>query len=224
MPLDIQNQSSTLQVTLAEFSNITKEILNRVEFQQRLLQYQIVWGGVIVSGIVGLLRLGVKVDSSLFISLLLFTPIPPLILLLSSLKQDTMIIVLARYKHLVIRPKIQKLLGRKALMNYENFITKDRKRSVSLLPLFGEEYLLPLGFAFFLLISIPIKPFSVTNPVQLMLISLDIVLLVVGSISTIKIAYDYNTLTEVDPPSIIQRLNRVGNWVKNWIFRFFEIG
>ena len=60
---------------------------------------------------------------------------------------DILIVSLARYINKELRPKIEALLEGEKVFRFENFLQKERRlraETFGLLPILGEEYLLPL--------------------------------------------------------------------------------
>jgi hypothetical protein len=145
-----KNQLSELDVNLEEYRNLSDQILKRVDFQQKLLNYQILLVGIIITAGVSLLSLDYTSSNTISVRyFLLLSPLPFYFLSWSFSNHDIMIVALARYVNIDLRPRIKRLIGGKDVLRIEDFLQKERKQrseEFGILPTLGEEYLLPLVF------------------------------------------------------------------------------
>ena len=145
-----KNQLSELDVNLEEYRNLSDQILKRVDFQQRLLNYQILLVGIIITAGVSLLSLDYTSSNTISVRyFLLLSPLPFYFLSWSFSNHDIMIVALARYINTDLRPRIKRLIGGKDVLRFEDFLQEERKQrseEFGILPIIGEEYLLPLVF------------------------------------------------------------------------------
>jgi hypothetical protein len=145
-----KNQLSELDVNLEEYRNLSDQILKRVDFQQRLLNYQILLVGIIITAGVSLLSLDDTPSNAISVRyFLLLSPLPFYFLSWSFSNHDIMIVALARYINTDLRPRIKRLIGGKDVLRFEDFLQEERKQrseEFGILPIIGEEYLLPLVF------------------------------------------------------------------------------
>ena len=188
-----KNQRSELDVHLEEYRNLSDEILNRVDFQQRLLNYQILLVGIIITAGVSFLRLDYTSSTTISVRyFLLLSPLPFYFLSWSFSNHDIMIVALARYINIDLRPRIKGLIGGKDVLRLEDFLREERKqrsKEFGILPTLGEEYLLPLVFpAILIMLYIFTFPYndlleitkkeSIIYLSQLVLLVIDVVFLI----------------------------------------------
>jgi hypothetical protein len=138
-----------LNVHLEEYKILSDQILKRVEFQQKLLNYQLVAAGIVAS--IGVRFLGLdasKITNSISVRyFLLLSPLVFLFFSWSFSNHDIMIVSLARYINKKLRIKIQRLLEGEEVLMFEDFLQQERRIKVEkfgILPVLGGEYLLPL--------------------------------------------------------------------------------
>jgi len=138
-----------LNVHLEEYKILSDQILKRVEFQQKLLNYQLVAAGIVAT--IGVRFLGLDAnlitDSMSVRYFLLLSPMVFLFFSWSFSNHDIMIVSLARYINKELRIKIQCLLQGEEVLMFEDFLQQERRiraKKFGILPVLGEEYLLPL--------------------------------------------------------------------------------
>ncbi|RCV62996.1 hypothetical protein C5S53_15895 [Methanophagales archaeon] len=182
-----KNQLSELDVNLEEYRNLSDQISKRVDFQQKLLNYQILLVGIIITAGVSLLSLDYTSSNTISVRyFLLLSPLPFYFLSWSFSNHDIMIVALARYINIDLRPRIKRLIGGKDVLRVEDFLLKERKQrseEFGILPTLGEEYLLPLVFPailitlyiFTFLYNIDKKEIDIDWP-QFILLIIDVVL------------------------------------------------
>lgn len=141
--------SQKLNVHLEEYKTLSTQILKRVEFQQKLLNYQLVAAGIVATIGVRFIGLdaGVIINSVSARYFLLLSPLVFLFFSWSFSNHDIMIVSLARYINKELRKKIQCLLQGEEVFSFEEFLQQERQirgEKFGILPVLGEEYLLPL--------------------------------------------------------------------------------
>jgi hypothetical protein len=145
-----KNQLSELSIHLEEYKNLSGQISKRVDYQQSLLNYQILLIGIIVTAGVSFLRSGYTLDSSISVLyFLLLAPLPFYFLSWSFSTHDINIVRLARYLNRELRPRIKKLIGNRDVFLFEDFLSLERKqmrKKFGILPELGEGRLLSLLF------------------------------------------------------------------------------
>ena len=205
-----KNQLSELDVNLEEYRNLSDQISKRVDFQQRLLNYQILLVGIIITAGVSLLSLDYTSSNTISVRyFLLLSPLPFYFLSWSFSNHDIMIVALARYINIDLRPRIKRLIGGKDVLRLEDFLQKERKQrsgEFGILPTLGEEYLLPLVFPailitlyfFTFLYDIDNKEIVIYLP-QFVLWIIDIVFLILTIKLREKAGRNYHRILEEDP-------------------------
>ena len=149
--------SQKLNVHLEEYKTLSDQILKRVEFQQKLLNYQLVAAGIVATIGIRFIGLDANVITN-SMSARYFLLLSPMIFLFFSWSfsnHDIMIVSLARYINKELRIKIQALLQGEEVLMFEDFLQQERRiraENFGLLPVLGEEYLLPLVAPLILLI------------------------------------------------------------------------
>lgn len=150
---------------MEEYKILSNQILQRVEFQQKLLNYQLLAAGLIATIGIGLF---IETESSVTMSsksnivtstmsaryFLLLSPMLFFFLSWSFSNHDIMIVSLARYINKDLRPRIRDITGDKDVLHFEDFLQNERRfraEHFGRLPVLGEEYLLPLVFPIILL-------------------------------------------------------------------------
>lgn len=205
-----KNQLSELDVNLEEYRNLSDQISKRVDFQQRLLNYQILLVGIIITAGVSLLSLDYTSSNTISVHyFLLLSPLPFYFLSWSFSNHDIMIVALARYINIDLRPRIKRLIGDKDVLRLEDFLQEERKQrseEFGILPTLGEEYLLPLVFPA-ILITLYIFTFSydidkkeiVIYLPQFVLLIIDVVFLILTIKLREKAGRNYHRILEEDP-------------------------
>lgn len=205
-----KNQLSELDVNLEEYRNLSDQISKRVDFQQRLLNYQILLVGIIITAGVSLLKLDYMSSNTISVHyFLLLSPLPFYFLSWSFSNHDIMIVALARYINIDLRPRIKRLIGDKDVLRLEDFLQEERKQrseEFGILPTLGEEYLLPLVFPailitlyfFTFLYDIDNKEIVIYLP-QFVLWIIDIVFLILTIKLREKAGRNYHRILEEDP-------------------------
>ncbi|MEA1995661.1 MAG: hypothetical protein U9N18_05895 [Campylobacterota bacterium] len=136
-----------LNIHLEEYKTLSSQILKRVDFQQRLLNYQLIVTGIIATVGIKLLTLDytIPINATLAQYFLLLSPMLFYFFSWSFSNHDTMIVSIARYINVDLRPRIKELVGGKDILRFENFLQNERMHRAKIfgiLPVFGEEYLL----------------------------------------------------------------------------------
>lgn len=204
-----KNQLSELDINLEEYRNLSDQISKRVDFQQRLLNYQILFVGIIITAGVSLLNLDYTPSNTISVHyFLLLSPLPFFFLSWSFSNHDIMIVALARYINIDLRPRIKKLIGDKDVLRLEDFLLEERKQrseKFGIFPTLGEEYLLPLVFpAILITLHIFALPFDIyKKEIVIYLLHVLFIIDVVFLILTIKLrkkaGRNYLRILEEDP-------------------------
>jgi hypothetical protein len=208
-----KNQLSELSIHLEEYKNLSGQISKRVDYQQSLLNYQILLIGIIVTAGVSFLRLGYTLDSSISVFyFLLLAPLPFYFLSWSFSTHDINIVRLARYLNRVLRPRIKNLIGNRDILLFEDFLSEERKRmrkKFGILPKLGEGRLLPLLFPPIILILLYVLIFIMNLSLIMNQKGIDIYLLqfllviniffiIITIKFSIKVGNDYRRIMEND--------------------------
>ncbi|MCJ7458616.1 MAG: hypothetical protein MUP17_06470 [candidate division Zixibacteria bacterium] len=208
-----KNQLSELGIHLEEYKNLSGQISKRVDYQQSLLNYQILLIGIIVTAGVSFLNLGYALDSSISVLyFLLLAPLPFYSLSWSFSTHDINIVRLARYLNRELRPRIKKLIGNRDILLFEDFLSEERKRmrkTFGILPKFGEGRLLlllfpPVILILLFLISLVMDLSLIMNQKRidiyrlLFLFVINIVFIIITMKFSIKVGKDYRRITESD--------------------------
>ena len=208
-----KNQLSELGIHLEEYKNLSGQISKRVDYQQSLLNYQILLIGIIVTAGVSFLRSGYTLNSS--ISVLYFlslAPLPFYFLSWSFSTHDINIVRLARYLNRELRPRIKKLIGNRDVLLFEDFLSSERKlmrKNFGRLPELGEGRLLPLLFPPIILIllflislimdlSLILYQKRIDIYRLLFLFMINIVFIIITIKFSIKVGKDYRRIKEND--------------------------
>lgn len=205
-----KNQLSELDVNLEEYRNLSDQISKRVDFQQRLLNYQILLVGIIITAGVSLLSLDYTSSNTISVHyFFLLSPLPFYFLSWSFSNHDIMIVALARYINIDLRPRIKRLIGDKDVLRLEDFLQEERKQrseEFGILPTLGEEYLLPLVFpAILITLYIFTFPYDIDKKEiiiylpQFVLLILDVVFLILTIKLREKAGRNYHRILEEDP-------------------------
>ena len=138
-----------LEIYMDEYRIISAQISKRVDYQQKLINYQLIAAGIIVPIALGFLGMetNAKVNSIYFRYFLLLSPIIFLTFCWSFYNHDIHIVSLARYINKELRLKIKTLLNGEDILSYEEFLSKERiltKKRFGMLPSLGKGYLIPL--------------------------------------------------------------------------------
>jgi hypothetical protein len=208
-----ENQLSELGIHLEEYKNLSGQISKRVDYQQSLLNYQILLIGIIVTAGVSFLRLGYPLDSSISVLyFLLLAPLPFYSLSWSFSTHDLNIVRLARYLNRELRPKIKKLIGNRDILLFEEFLGEERKRmrkKFGILPELGEGRLLPplfppiiliIVFLIYLVVdlSLIMNQKGIHSYLLPFLFVINIVLIIITMKFSRKVGKDYRRITEND--------------------------
>jgi len=208
-----KNQLSELGIHLEEYKNLSGQISKRVDYQQSLLNYQILLIGIIVTAGVSFLNLGYALDSSISVLyFLLLAPLPFYSLSWSFSTHDINIVRLARYLNRELRPRIKKLIGNTDILLFEKFLYEERKRRLKkfgILLILGEGRLLPLVFSiiltllyvlFFLVkdLSLITNQKRIDSYLLLFLLVINIVFIIMTIIFSRKVEKDYRRIIEND--------------------------
>jgi len=216
-----KNQLSELGILLEEYKNISGQISKRVDYQQSLLNYQILLIGIIITAGVSFLNLGYTSDSSILVRyFLLLAPLPFYSLSWSFSTHDINIVRLARYLNRQVRPRIKKLIGNRDILLFEDFLSEERKRmseKFGILPKFGEGRLLlllfpPIILILLFLLSLLVDLSLIMNQKRihsyslLFLFVINIVFIIITWKFSIKVGEDYRRITKNDSePDFINR-------------------
>lgn len=156
-----KNQLSELHIHLEEYKNLSGQISKRVDYQENLLNYQILLMGIIVTAGVSFLSFGCTLNSGVSVLyFLLLAPIPFYVLSWSFSTHDINIVRLAKYINTELRPKIKKLIGSADILRFEDFLSEERKqmkKRFGRLPELSEGRLLPLLFPVIILFLLVIS-------------------------------------------------------------------
>ena len=148
-------QTAELSIHLEEYKQLSEEIKLRVDFQQKLTHYQLLSGGIVAT-------IGIRITQlepeqiSQSESVRFYLILSPIIFLVFSWmfsNSDIMIISVAEYINRQLKPKLQKLLNRPDILEFESFMSENRRTLIKrygLLALFGQEFtmlfILPILF------------------------------------------------------------------------------
>lgn len=146
-----------LEIYMDEYRIISAQISRRVDYQQKLINYQLIAAGIIIPIALGFLGMetNAKVNSIYFRYFLLLSPIIFLTFCWSFYNHDIQIVSLARYINKELRLKIKTLLNGEDILSYEEFLSKERiltKKRFGMFSSLGEGYLIPLILPAILLI------------------------------------------------------------------------
>ena len=208
-----KNQLSELHIHLEEYKNLSGQISKRVDYQQSLLNYQILLIGIIVTVAVNFLRLGYPLDSSIWVPyFLLLASLPFYFLSWSFSTHDINIVRLASYLNRKLRPRIKKLIGNRDILLFEDFLSEERKRmskKFGILLILGEGRLLPLVFSiiltilyvlFFLVkdLSLIMNQTRIDSCLRLFLLVINAVFIIMTKIFSRKVEKYYRRIIEND--------------------------
>ncbi|MCJ7496855.1 MAG: hypothetical protein MUO78_01790 [candidate division Zixibacteria bacterium] len=208
-----KNQLSELSIHLEEYKNLSGQISKRVDYQQSLLNYQILLIGIIVTAGVSFLRSGYTLDSSISVLyFLLLAPLPFYFLSWSFSTHDINIVRLARYLNRELRPRIKKLIGNTDILLFEEFICEERKRRLKkfgILPKLGEGRWWLLLFPPIILILLYVLIFIMNLSLIMnqkgidiyllqFLLVINIVFIIITIKFSIKVGNDYRRIREND--------------------------
>lgn len=204
-----------LDIHLEDYRTSCNEILTRVEYQQKLLNYQLLAAGVVVGACIRFAESGSSTADSLAVRyFLLLSPLVFISFSWSFSNHDMMIQSRARYVQSILKPKIQTLVPAEKVLEWEEFLFRDRElktRSLLILLPGGEEYLLPLMLPL-ILISIyfclaflgnsePIQIAEGSNAVanalwifQYILFGLDIFVFILTIILKVRVSLGYRAI------------------------------
>jgi len=197
---NVNTSTGKLNVYLEEYKALRSEIFHWVEFQQRLLNYSL-----IVTGIVGALLVRNSENPNEA-----FTSIGPWPLLLSALvflffswslsNDDIMIVCSAKYINRVLRPKIEEIVGGKAI-EWEDFLLVERNKIKKrlLLPGLGQEYPLLLAATILTFVFVKFiygKYFEETSKPLLIFFAVDVVCLFMAIIFRAWVSYNYYDISD----------------------------
>ncbi|MCB2187354.1 MAG: hypothetical protein KQJ78_13105 [Deltaproteobacteria bacterium] len=138
-----------LQTLLEEYRVLSDEIIKRVEFQQRVLNYELIAAGAILSVLVQIaLAKGLSIKA--YEAIKFFLVISPYVFLFFSWtisRHDVMIISIASYKEHFLKPLIRSITKCPSLFSYEEFmqnIRRDRKEKYGTLAKLEQGVILPI--------------------------------------------------------------------------------
>lgn len=203
-----ESQRAILDVHLEEYKQLSTEIKLRIDFQQKLTNYQLIAAGII--GTIGVritqLEINQILQSEPVRYYLLFAPLVFLVFSWMFSNNDLMIIALARYISRSLAPKIRSILNYESVLGFEVFLRDDRKtlvRRYGLLALIGQEFtlqfVLPVLFLsiYLYLYSSDLTNVSAINRLpQVLLLLSNIVLYVLTLKLRFKIWDGYRNLSE----------------------------
>ncbi|MCF8042783.1 MAG: hypothetical protein K9L20_11820 [Desulfarculaceae bacterium] len=141
--------NETIEVLLEEYRTLSAEILKRVEFQQRLMNYELITAGAILSILIQI-ALSSELSGKVLSAVKYFMVLAPYIFLFFSWsfsRHDLMIIELAKYKELVIKPAIRRLVGSAEVLAYEEYLSifrQERHKKYGVLVKIEQGSVLPL--------------------------------------------------------------------------------
>jgi hypothetical protein len=207
-----KNQLNELSIHLEEYKNLSSQVSRRVDFQQSLLNYQILLIGIIVTAGVSFLSLGYTLNSGVSVLyFLLLAPLPFYLLSWSFSTHDINIVRLARYLNRELRPRIKNLIGNRDVLLFEDFLCEERKRArrrFGIFPELSEGRLLPLLFPFiilFLLIISLVMDLSqimhqkrIDTCLLLCLLVINIVFIIITINFSRKVGKEYRRIIEND--------------------------
>ncbi len=208
-----------LDIHLEEYRSSSNEILRRVEYQQKLLNYQLLAAGVVVGAAIRFAELD-SFSGANSIAVRYFLLLSPLVFLCFSWSfsnHDIMIQSVARYIYTVLKPKIEALVPGEKVLEWEEFLVRERRlkqKSFLLLLPGGEEYLLPLILPLILLIiyiyfllpgnsdtseilNSNNRMFNVLWTLQYIVFAFDIVLFFITIILKAKVSFGYLRILEI---------------------------
>jgi len=146
-----------LKLYFEEYKILYEQIVRRVDMQQKLFNYQLIAAGIVVT--IAIKYLGVDaVEKSEYIFARYFLLLTPMIFIFFSwsyYNHDIMILSLAKYINKEVRIRIKNLLDGEDMLCCEDFLQKERRMKIKnygIIPILGEEYLLPLALPAILLI------------------------------------------------------------------------
>jgi len=140
-------QRAQLDIHLEEYKQLSSEIKLRVDFQQKLTNYQLLAAGVIATiGVrITQLELAQIQQSEPVRYYLLFTPIVFLVFSWTFSNNDIMIMAIARYINQQLAKKIGSLASTKDVLAFESYLQNDRRKLIKrygVLALLGQEFAL----------------------------------------------------------------------------------
>ncbi len=148
-------EQAVLDVHLEEYKQLSSEIKLRIDFQQKLTNYELLAVGIVVTLGVRISQLEPNqiVSSGPVRYFLLLSPLLFLVFSWMFSNIDLMILAAARYIQQYLTPEVRFLLKNNKLLRFEEYMEVNRKTLVQrygLLPLVGQEFafqfLLPIIF------------------------------------------------------------------------------
>jgi hypothetical protein len=188
--------SRELQVHLEEYRAIRSEQQKRLDVGDRSFHYLVIVAAALLAGIASLIA---QKEEALALRLLLISPLVTTPFVFVAIANEVMIIRLASYIHLALRPKVAALVGQRDIWSWEQFHVRESgaamfsllaflRRSIFLAP-----QLLPVGAYLFLR--------SLTQPTKgdIWLLRVDIGLLVTTVILLLYAAWSFTRATNMKP-------------------------
>lgn len=137
-------EKEKLKIFGDEYKTLVKGISQRVDFQQKLLNFHLIFLAITATLIGKNPSFIFSVDALPF---LLIIPIILMFFVWSHTNHDAMIIAYAEFINGELKPKIEKLLQGEKVFEFEQFLKKYRRNRYSILTILGGEYNLAILIA-----------------------------------------------------------------------------